>query len=206
MPKQRLKNLLKRFDFLTERDSKDCSSVLVPFARHREFFEGFEREFDFNMLMDVTAIDWDQSTPRFSVLYHFYSTLGHCYLRVRVDCPNDGSPCVPTISDLWAAADWHERETYDMFGISFSKHPNLKRILMWDGYPYYPLRKDFPLAGHETDLPAADVAEETGAKVLPAPMMGGPFVAPNAGHISNSEPRAKDQSWTERSTKPTNHQ
>ncbi|MEM9226432.1 MAG: NADH-quinone oxidoreductase subunit C, partial [Verrucomicrobiota bacterium] len=75
------------------------------------------------------------------------------------------------------------------------------RILMWDDYPYYPLRKEFPLAGIETDLPAADVAEASGAKVIPAPMMGGPFHAPQTGEMSEREPRAADQSWTEEKEK-----
>ena len=73
---------------------------------------------------------------------------------------------------------------------------------MWDDYPYFPLRKDFPLAGIETPLPAADVAEVTKASVDPAPMMGGPFVASADGTISDSEPRAKDESWTEEKEKP----
>ena len=84
-----------------------------------------------------------------------------------------------------------------MFGIHFTDHPNLKRILMWDDYPHFPLRKDFPLAGVETDLPDTDVAAATGASVIPAPMMGVPFVAPVEGHVSQREPRGKDQSWTE---------
>ena len=89
-----------------------------------------------------------------------------------------------------------------MFGITFENHPNLKRILMWDEYPHYPLRKDFPLAGIETPLPADDVAEVTNASVDPAPMMGGPFVSSTDGTMSDAEPRAKDESWTEDMEKP----
>jgi NADH-quinone oxidoreductase subunit C len=88
-----------------------------------------------------------------------------------------------------------------MFGIKFIGHPNHKRILMWDDYPYYPLRKEFPLAGIDTPLPAADVSEVTDASVEPAPMMGGPFVASGSGPMSDSEPRAKDESWTEQNEK-----
>ena len=73
---------------------------------------------------------------------------------------------------------------------------------MWEGYPFHPLRKDFPLAGIETELPAADTAESTKAKVIAAPMVGGPFVSPQNGFISTSEPRALDQSWTEQDPKP----
>jgi NADH-quinone oxidoreductase subunit C len=108
---------------------------------------------------------------------------------------------MPTCSNIYPAANWHERETFDMFGIKFIGHPNHKRILMWDDYPYFPLRKEFPLAGIDTPLPAADVSEVTEASVEPAPMMGGPFVANGSGPMSDSEPRAKDESWTEQNEK-----
>ena len=109
---------------------------------------------------------------------------------------------MPSISEIYPAANWHERETYDMFGIDFLGHPDLRRILMWDDYPYFPLRKEFPLAGIDTPLPADDVAEVTQASVEPAPMMGGPFVSSGDGPMSDSEPRARDESWTEESEKP----
>jgi len=109
---------------------------------------------------------------------------------------------MPSATGLWPGANWHEREAYDMFGIGFEGHPDLRRILMWDGYPYFPLRKDFPLAGLETALPDSAVAEETGAKVMPAPYMGGPFVAAAGRPMDEAEPRAKDQSWSEQQEKP----
>ena len=86
-------------------------------------------------------------------------------------------------------------------GIHYEGHPNLKRILMWDAYPYHPLRKDFPLAGIETELPAEDVAEQTDVKVASAPMMGGPFVSSGDGLMSQTEPVAKDESWNEKEAK-----
>jgi NADH-quinone oxidoreductase subunit C len=74
---------------------------------------------------------------------------------------------------------------------------------MWDGYPYHPLRKEFPLAGIETELPVADIAEETGTKVIAAPMAGGPFVAsPGEVNLTEAEPRAKDESWSDRRARP----
>jgi NADH-quinone oxidoreductase subunit C len=90
-----------------------------------------------------------------------------------------------------------------MFGIIFEGHPDLRRILMWEGYPYFPLRKEFPLSGIETDLPDVEIAAETKAKLIPAPMMGGPFVASTGEMgLGDAEPKAKDESWNERREKP----
>ena len=110
---------------------------------------------------------------------------------------------VESLTPLWRGANFLEREIWDLFGIKFIDHPDLRRILMWDGYPYHPLRKEFPLAGIETDLPVADIAEETGTKVIAAPMAGGPFVAsPGEVNLTEAEPRAKDESWSDRRARP----
>ena len=193
----------KRYGFLTRRNSCDCAAFNCPADQLLDFCQALRDQEGCDLLVDVTAVDWGESaSPRFSTFHHFYSLVRKDYLRIATDCLNDLDPEAPSVSALYAGADWHEREVYDMFGIRFTDHPNLKRILMWDGYSHFPLRKDFPLAGIETDLPAADVAEETGVSVSAAPMMGGPFVAPPEGHVSESEPRGKDQSWTEERDKP----
>ena len=115
----------------------------------------------------------------------------------------DAEPVAPSVAALWPGANWHERECYDMFGIRFEGHPDLRRILMWEGYPYFPLRKEFPLAGIETPLPDAEVAEETGARVIAAPLAGGPFVtSPGEINLTEAEPRAKDESWSDRRAQP----
>ena len=162
-----------------------------------EFCTLLRDEYQFDMLLDVTAIDWDVATPRFTGVYHLYSTAKQAYIRVASDCKDNIKPTLPSLVPLYAAADWHERETYDLMGIVYEGHPNLRRILMWDSYPYHPLRKDFPLAGIETPLPAEDVAEQTNLKVAAAPMMGGPFVSSGDGKMSQTEPKAKDESWNE---------
>ena len=195
--------LKERFDYLTERESADHLAVNCPADKLIEFCTALRDDLGYDMLVDITAVDWDAQSPRFTGIYHFLSLSTHEYLRVAADCPDDIHPALPSLCDLYPAANWHERETYDLMGIRYEGHPNLRRILMWDSYPYHPLRKEFPLAGIEVPLPAADVAEQTKAKVIAAPMMGGPFVSSGDGPMSQTEPRARDESWTEKKEKPT---
>ncbi|MEM1223134.1 MAG: NADH-quinone oxidoreductase subunit C [Verrucomicrobiota bacterium] len=202
MADSQITDLLQRFEFLTERPSADHPAVNCPVANLVEFCRTLRDELGYDLLIDVTAIDWDAASPRFTGIYHFLSSTEHVYLRVAVDCEDDIEPSLPSLVHLYASADWHERETYDLMGITYEGHPNLRRILMWDDYPYHPLRKEFPLAGIEVPLPAADVAERTQAKVIAAPMMGGPFVSSGDGPMSQTEPAAKDESWTEKREKP----
>ena len=196
-----LSQLLQRFDFLTERESADHVAFNCPSNQLLKFCQILKDEYEFNLLLDVTAIDWDVATPRFTGVYHFYSTTKCTYLRIASDCEDNVRPSLPSLTSIYDAANWHERETYDLMGIHYEGHPNLKRILMWDSYPYHPLRKDFPLAGIETPLPAEDVAERTNTKVVAAPMMGGPFVSSGDGKMSQTEPSALDQSWNEQKSK-----
>ncbi|MFM2197685.1 MAG: hypothetical protein RLZZ505_1117 [Verrucomicrobiota bacterium] len=139
----------------------------------------------FELLLDISSLDHFGDDPRFEVVYELASLDDTRHLRLKAKVSEDES--VPTAIHLWKAADWHEREVWDMMGIPFSGHPNLKRILMWEGYPFFPLRKDFPLAGRPTDMP--DVAF-TGV----APLEGGPFVtAPGGETVAKREPRARHQ-------------
>ncbi|KAB2643099.1 MAG: NADH-quinone oxidoreductase subunit C [Verrucomicrobia bacterium] len=124
--------------------------------------------FGYEMLLDISAVDHLGEEPRFEVVYELATLDDSKHLRVKVKVAEDAT--VASAVDLWGAADWHEREVWDLMGVGFAGHPNLQRILMWEGYPYFPLRKDFPLAGLPTEMP--DVAF-SGV----APMEGGPFVA-----------------------------
>lgn len=139
----------------------------------------------FNYLVDVSSVDNFGKEPRFEMVYELCNYVANENLRVKAAVSEDACN-VPTVSDLWSTAEWHEREVYDMMGIKFTGHPDLRRILMWEGYPFFPLRKDFPLEGKETEMP--DIAFSK-----PAPLEGGPFVTSPASATSDAaEPRAKD--------------
>lgn len=196
--------LKARFPSATDRASCDHAACNVPLAEVPAVLQFLRDEQGFDHLADLTAIDWAEgASPRFTVVYHLYATARGEYIRVAADCTNDLEPAAPTVTQLWPGANWHERECYDMFGITFEGHPDLRRILMWDGYPYHPLRKEFPLAGIETVLPDAEIAAVTKTPVIAAPMAGGPFVAsPGEINLADAEPSAKDQSWNERTPKP----
>jgi len=196
--------LQSKFPQASLRPSCDHPALNLPITEVVAALKYLRDEFAYDFLVDVTAIDNGVDvSPRFTTVWHVYSTTGHGYVRIASDCANDENPVAPTVSHIWPTANWHERETYDLFGITFENHPDLRRILMWDGYPYHPLRKDFPLAGIQTPLPDLEVADLTKASVKPAPMMGGPFVAsPGEMNMTDAEPRAKDESWTERREKP----
>jgi NADH-quinone oxidoreductase subunit C len=115
---------------------------IADVARHLKDAE------DFRYCVDVTAVDWRDRQPRFEVVYHFYSFSKND--RIRVKCGVADEEEVPSIAEVFLAANWPERETFDMFGIRFAGHPDLRRILTWDGFHGYPLRKDFPVEGIDT--------------------------------------------------------
>ncbi len=112
-----------------------------------------KRDLGFDYLVDITSIDNYGDDPRWTVVYHLRSLNNGCEVRIKTNVSEEKSK-LPTVLNIWATANWHEREIYDMMGIHFHGHPDLRRILMWEGYPYFPLRKDFPLAGKESELPA----------------------------------------------------
>lgn len=197
--------LQAQFPAVSVRPTGDHPAFNLPVAEAPAALKFLRDSHGYDLLSDVTAIDWDvEASPRFSVVWHLISTTHHGYVRIVADCASDTEPTAPSVVSLWAGANWHERETFDLMGIRFTDHPDLRRILMWDGYPFHPLRKDFPLAGIETALPDAEVTAITGTPVIPAPMAGGPFVAATGEmNMTDAEPRAKDESWNERKEKPT---
>jgi NADH-quinone oxidoreductase subunit C len=135
-------------------------------------------ELRFDYLIDISSVDHFETEPRFEMVYELYGLGHHQHLRVKSLLNEEQE--APTVTDIWLTANWHEREVYDMMGIRFDGHPDLRRILMWEGYPFYPLRKEFPLAGKESEMP--NVAF-TGIA---------PFVtSPSDADTIQREPRAK---------------
>ncbi len=99
----------------------------------------------FICIIDITAVDWPSREQRFDVVYHFLSP--RLNQRIRVKAQTDETTPVPSLIDVFRGADWYERETYDLYGVLFSGHPDLRRILTDYGFEGHPLRKDFPLTG-----------------------------------------------------------
>jgi NADH-quinone oxidoreductase subunit C len=143
-----------------------------------------KKQLGFDYLVDICGIDNYGEDPRWTVVYHLRAIGSGQEIRLKTDVSEEKSE-LPSVLPVWRTANWHEREIYDMMGIRFSGHPDLRRILMWEGYPYFPLRKDFPLAGKATDLPGVAFTQVT-------PMEGGPFVTlPTGSDAIVREPRVR---------------
>lgn len=119
----------------------------------------------FTYLVDVCGADYPKREPRFDVVYHAYSFEAN--RRVRLKVATDEATPVPTVSGVWRAANWSEREVYDMYGVRFADHPDMTRILLWEGFNGYPLRKDFPVEGIDTGSAIyPEYYEETAGPVI----------------------------------------
>ena len=109
-------------------------------------------DLSFILCEDITAIDWARRTDRYTIVYHIFSMNNK--FRLRLKCDVDEIDCsIDSVSSVWKTADWEERETYDMYGIHFNNHPDLRRMYMPEDFEYFPLRKDFPLMGIPGSLP-----------------------------------------------------
>ena len=106
----------------------------------------------FDMVIDILGVDMYRPEERFEVVYNLYSLKIKTYVRLKVRV-EESDPVVPSVTGVWAGANWHERETFDMMGIKFSGHPDLRRLYMPEEYEYHPLRKDVPLTGIPDSLP-----------------------------------------------------
>ena len=162
----------------------ELSVQISDAERLPEICEVAKKDLGFDYLVDITSLDNYGDDPRFTLVYHLYGYGHRCYLRLKEQVSEEKSEA-PTLTGVWRTADWHEREIYDMMGVRFRGHPDLRRIIMWEGYPYFPLRKDFPLAGKPTQIPELAFTEQ-------APMAGGPFVTIAGGKDTVArEPRVR---------------
>ena len=127
-----------RHDFRGDQTIVIARENLLPLVDliHREGFQ---------LLVDITAVDWPEREARFDVVYHWLNLASQERLRVKV--PVAEGEAVPTLTGRFKTADWFEREVFDLFGIPFEGHPNMKRLLLWEDFPGHALRKDFPLDG-----------------------------------------------------------
>ncbi len=158
-------------------------TIRVELSSLHDVLAHCHKELAYEMLLDISSLDHFGEEPRFEMVYELATLDDSKHLRIKAKVSEEEK--APTVTDLWMGAGWHEREVWDMMGIPFEGHPDLRRILMWEGYPFFPLRKDFPLAGRPTDMP--DVAF-TGV----APLEGGPFVTSGgSGDVARREPRAQ---------------
>ena len=114
-----------------------------------------DEDMAFGRLTDLTAVDYLGRTPRFEVVYQLHSLVHGHHLRVKVGVPED-EPIVPTATGLWKSALWAEREVWDLFGIRFEGHPDLRRILLYDEFEGHPLRKDYELDRRHPPVPERD--------------------------------------------------
>lgn len=123
-----------------------------------------------NMLSDLTVVDYLGQTPRFEVVYQLYSIVHKHRLRVKVGVDEAADDCwVPTVTHLWHAANWAEREAWDLYGVRFEGHPDLRRILMYEEFVGHPLRKDYPQNGRQPLIrrPDAPPTDDQTTRLLP---------------------------------------
>ena len=177
--------LEKEFPVLAKKEFRNETTLTVERVRIADICAFAKTQLGFDTLTNLCSVDNFGSEPRFEVNYDLYSLADNHYLRLKATVSED-EPAIPSVAGVWSAANWHEREVWDMMGIKFRNHPDLRRILMWEGYPYHPLRKEFPLEGIPSDVPDIAFTEV-------APLAGGPFVTiPTEGNTEVREPRARE--------------
>ncbi len=151
--------LQKLFDALTQagfqpKERLNEITIVVPAADSVAAMKKLRDELGFEQLTDLCGIDYAAygdrplEGPRFAAVSHLVSVQHNVRLRVRVFCPDDEFPVLPSIVDVWPAANWFEREAFDLYGIVFEGHPDLRRILTDYGFVGHPFRKDFPVSGY----------------------------------------------------------
>jgi NADH-quinone oxidoreductase subunit C len=137
--------------FFEARRFRDELTVYVPRENIVEAATFLRDQLQYSYLADLTGNDWPDRDPRFEVIYQLYSLESHTRLRLKVRVPENDCTC-PSVTGVWGTANWHEREVFDLFGVTFSGHPDLRRILMpveWEGHP---LRQDYAIGWEEPEF------------------------------------------------------
>ena len=173
-----------KFPSISRRTFRGDITLTIPAADLLEAMRFAREGCGFDMLLCVSSVDNLGQEPRYEVNYTI--TQAETGVNLLVRCPvSEGACAVPSVVSVWRSANWLEREQYDLMGIEFTGHPDLRRIMMWEGYPYHPLRKDFPVMGKPTELPGVAFTEA-------APACGGPFTTkPGVLTAGEREPRAR---------------
>ena len=140
-------NLQYREVIIDSHNFRDDQTISVKKEAIRELFKFLrdDPELDFKFLMDLTAVDYlNRKDNRFEVVYHFYSLKHNGRLRVKIPVSEDDCT-IDSVSSLWKTANWYEREVWDLYGIKFKGHPDMRRILLYEEFKGHPLRKDYPI-------------------------------------------------------------
>jgi len=151
--------LKKLFDLLSQGGFSPVErlnelTIEIPAAEYRNVCEKLKSDLAFEQLIDLCGVDYAAygdvpwEGPRFASVVHLLSIKNNWRLRVRSFCPDDAFPVIASVVDVWPSASWYEREAFDLFGIMFEGHPDLRRILTDYGFVGHPFRKDFPLSGY----------------------------------------------------------
>jgi NADH-quinone oxidoreductase subunit C len=134
------------------------TTLLIQTDSIVEICRALKEEHGFNYCADICGADRFTEEDRFEVIYNLANLDKALRLRLKVRVGEE-NPVVPSVTSVWKAADWHERETFDMYGIRFDGHPDLRRMYMPEDFEYYPLRKDFPLIGVAGSIPLPEIDE-----------------------------------------------
>ncbi len=141
---EKIKEILSDFGDDTVIIDRDFLSELVQFLK--------QEPYEYTMLLDITCVDYLGREPRFEMVYHLLSLAEKHRLRIKVPL-SEQNLSIESLASIWKNANWLEREVYDMFGIRFYGHPDLRRLFMYDGFEGYPLRKDYPLRKRQPRIP-----------------------------------------------------
>ena len=178
-----VEKICARFSGITAHEFRGDTTLTIPREILCDAMRYAKEACGFDMLLCVSSVDHLGQDPRFELNYTITQAETGVNLLVRTPLP-EADPSVPSLVPVWRSANWLEREQYDLMGITFTGHPDLRRIMMWEGYPYHPLRKDFPVAGLPTELPGVAFTEK-------APTEGAPFISQPGKTAAEREPRSR---------------